>query len=130
MRNALQQVAPVEIDNIVVGRTDRKLSIFAEAKGVSGETVGHLQLWLTEDNVKAFQLMPDGTRNDDYIHQHVLRLAINGLWGEPISVHEGESVITQTYEIEVPEDWKINDLAIVAFVYDDSGVLQVRRLKL
>ena len=111
----LQKPAPVRID-IVVHRNTDELTIHADVEGVDGTVSGRLQLWVVEDNVTAFQLMPDGTRNDTYLHQHVFRTALHS--------------VTPDYTLQVPAEWKIDDLAIIAFLYNDQGVLQVRKLEL
>ena len=72
IREELQKPAPVSI-NIAVLRNNDELTIRADVEGIEGTVSGHLQLWVVEDNVTAFQLMPDGTRNDAYLHQHVFR---------------------------------------------------------
>ena len=129
IREELQKPAPVRID-IAVQRNSDELIINADVEGVDGMVSGRLQLWVVEDNVTAFQLMPDGTRNDTYLHQHVFRTAINGTWGEEMTVKEGEHTVTGSYTLKVPAEWKIDDLAIIAFLYNDQGVLQVRKIEL
>lgn len=87
---------------------------------------GKLQVWLVENNIKTYQSMPDGSHNKSYVHQHVFRDAVNGMWGEDISVAEGETV-NKTYTYEITEaKWNPENMAVVAFVYNDGeGVLQV-----
>jgi hypothetical protein len=80
IREELEKTAPVEID-IELHQNDNQLTVQAEVMGIDGTTSGKLQLWLTEDGITAFQMMPDGTRNMEYIHRHVFRAAINGTWG-------------------------------------------------
>ena len=126
IREELQKPASVSIVLNVMVSEDRTLSIQTDVMGVDGDTNGKLQLWLTEDNITAFQLMPDGTRRDDYLHQHVFRAAVNGTWGEALSVKEGETV-TKWHTMALDDDWKKESLHVVAFVYDDSGVRQVVR---
>lgn len=82
---------------------------------------GHIQLWLTENNIKALQMMPDGTANPEYIHNHVFRRAINGLWGEPFQSAQGE-MHDLVYECALDPVWKTENLSVVAFFYDDRGV--------
>ena len=51
------------------------------------ENVGdklNITLFVIEDNINATQLMPDGTKNDEYIHNHVLREVITDLWGAEV----------------------------------------------
>jgi hypothetical protein len=98
--------------------------------GTDGSTSGHLQLWLTEDDVTAFQLMPDGTRQDDYLHQHVFREALNGTWGQELSVREGETAKLSAEPFTPSSDYNADNLSVVAFVYDDSSVKQVAKTKL
>lgn len=102
----------------------RKLAIEVVSLGTNGSTKGKLQVWLVEDNIIAYQIMPDGTDNMNYVHNHVFRAAVNGTWGEDISLGEGESVVN-TCSYVIPTDWKAENVSVVAFVYNDSGVQQV-----
>lgn len=127
VREELAKSAPVDIDLVLDVKNDQ-LNIWADVRGVQGSTTGKLQLWLTEDNVTAFQLMPDGSRNMEYVHQHVFRTAVNGTWGEPVTVKEGETFTTQHYSLTAQKGWKVENLSVVAFVYNDQGVLQAKKL--
>lgn len=49
------------------------------------EFVGRLQVWITEDGIVAPQMMPDGTLDNEYVHNHVLRSAVNGVWGNDVT---------------------------------------------
>jgi hypothetical protein len=127
IREELEKTAPVEID-IELHQNDNQLTVRAEVMGIDGTTSGKLQLWLTEDGITAFQMMPDGTRNMEYIHRHVFRAAINGTWGESVSVAEGETITTKDYLFTIPEGWNADRRSVVAFVYNDQGVLQAKIL--
>ena len=127
IREELEKTAPVGID-IELHQKDNQLTVRAEVMGIDGTTSGKLQLWLTEDGITAFQMMPDGTRNMEYIHRHVFRAAINGTWGESVSVAEGETFTTKDYLFAIPEGWNADRLSVVAFVYNDQGVLQAKIL--
>ena len=85
-----------------------------------------LQLWIVEDNITAFQKMPDGKTKNDYVHNHVLRDAVNGAWGDEFSLEANETK-EFTYAYSIPSSWKTADLAIVAFAYNDEKVVQVAR---
>ena len=109
--------------------SDGVIHILVDAEGTDGTVTGKLQVWVLEDGIKSLQLMPDGTANQEYIHNHVFRIAVNGAWGEDISVNEGEHVqrsMTQTLE----PNWNPEKLSIVAFVYTENGVQQVTRFQL
>lgn len=104
----------------------RTLTTTVEADGVNGTVNGKLQVWIVEDGVKALQMMPDGKSNKEYIHNHVFRAAVNGTWGEDVTVKEGETT-TKQYSYKLPEAWNADNIAIVAFVYNDGGVENVAK---
>jgi hypothetical protein len=107
---------------------DGVISIVVEATGKEGTVSGKLQVWVLEDAITALQLMPDGSSNRDYIHNHVLRTVVNGTWGEDFAINEGESK-SQTYSQSVDQMWNPANLSIVAFVYNDNGVEQAVKVK-
>lgn len=129
IREELQKVAPVDVDITLTLGENNQIEINTTIQGVDGNTQGKLQLWIVEDDITAFQMMPDGTRNDNYIHQHVLRAAVNGDWGEDVEVQEGYTV-SKTHTFTFSDEWNPEKLSVVAFVYNSSGVLQVAKAKL
>ena len=104
----------------------RTLNTTVGADGVNGTVNGKLQVWIVEDGVKALQMMPDGKSNKEYIHNHVFRAAVNGTWGEDVTVKEGETT-TKQYQYVLPEAWNADNIAVVAFVYNDGGVENVAK---
>lgn len=104
----------------------RTLTTTVGADGVNGTVNGKLQVWIVEDGIKALQMMPDGTSNKEYIHNHVFRAAVNGTWGEDVTVKEGETT-TKQYSYKLPETWTADNIAVVAFVYNDNGVENVAK---
>lgn len=96
------------------------------AFGVNGTVSGKLQVWIVEDGIKAMQMMPDGSANQDYIHNHVFRAAVNGTWGEEVTVKEGETT-SKDYSYVLPETWNAENISVVAFVYNDNGVENVAK---
>ena len=125
IRDALQRPAPVDID-LEVTESDEGFNTHTKVKGVDGDTQGKLQLWIVEDDITAFQMMPDGTRNDNYVHQHVFRATVNGTWGEDISVKEGYTE-ERDFTLNFQDDWKPEKLTVIAFIYNNTGVLQVTK---
>lgn len=92
---------------------------------------GKLQVWVTEDNIVALQDSM-GIRIDNYVHNHVLRAAVNGTWGQDISLTgaEGGNQNEQHYSLSLNPAWKPSDVVIVAFVYNDDEVVQAAKAKL
>ncbi|MBR4296580.1 MAG: Omp28 family outer membrane lipoprotein [Bacteroidaceae bacterium] len=121
------QVAPFSLllDKSVYNEDAHSITVQVEAL-TSADMTANLQLWITESNIESFQKMPSGSINMNYVHNHVLRDAVNGYWGESITLEAGvKQSVTYVYEIPDDKDWNVDNLAVVAFVYDESGVLQV-----
>ena len=121
------QVTPLSLslENTVYNEDTRSITVQVEALA-SADLTAKLQVWVTESNIKSFQKMPDGSTNLNYIHNHVLRDAVNGAWGEPITLDAGvNQQVTYTYAIPEDKNWNAENLAIVAFVYNEGGVVQV-----
>lgn len=104
----------------------RTLTTTVGAFGTNGTVNGKLQVWIVEDGIKALQMMPDGKPNKEYMHNHVFRAAVNGTWGEDVTVKEGETT-TKQYQYVLPETWNADNIAVVAFVYNDGGVENVAK---
>lgn len=124
VRDALQASAPLTLGATTsYDEATKTVTINVNAKGVLDVT-GKLQLWLIEDNITDMQAMPDGSINNNYVHNHVFRTAVNGQDGEDFSIAwDEEKIVTSTYVLN--ENWKAENMSVVAFVYNNSGVQQV-----
>jgi hypothetical protein len=107
---------------------DGTINIVVEAAGKEGTVSGKLQVWVLEDGITAMQMMPDGSTNRDYVHNHVFRAAVNGSWGDIFTINEAETM-KQTLTQAVDASWNTANLSIVAFVYNDNGVEQAVKTK-
>lgn len=107
-----------------------KATILVQTIGLDSAAVsGKLQVWLVEDSIDSFQLMPDGTRTEHYNHMHVFRTSVNDPWGDDIMVSHGE-VVAKSYDLELDPAWVPEHCSVVTFLYDDNGVRQVSKTKL
>lgn len=106
----------------------RTVSITVNSEGTTGTTAGKLQIWLIEDGITAMQTFPGNKFDMEYVHNHVLRAAVNGDWGTDFTIHEGEEK-AQTFTYQLDEKWVPENVSVVAFVYTDSGVAQVEKAK-
>lgn len=124
VREAIQMPTDIQFQlSSYFDSVDGKIKINLEI--VNGEPVnGHLQLWITESSITALQMMPDGSANAEYVHNHVFRRSVNGTWGTPFTAVQGE-VKPLYFECEPDEGWEIANLSVVAFIYNDQGVQQV-----
>lgn len=85
-----------------------------------------LTLFIMEDGINATQRMPDGTDNEDYIHNHVLRDVITDIWGADIDCTgtAGEKRFARFAYAQYKEEWDLQHCHIVAFV-SDKGSKQI-----
>lgn len=95
----------------------------------TGPVSGKLQVWLVEDSIDSFQLMPDGSRVEHYNHMHVFRASINDPWGDAVTVNHGE-VVSKQFGFKLDSTWVPEHCSLVVFLYDDNGVKQVVKKKL
>lgn len=119
----LQNEAPVELTVKATIADNGKMEIGIEYLAVK-DFSGKLQVWIVEDNIVALQMLPDGTLNREYVHNHVLRSAVNGTWGDDVVWPSGKQG-TLSFSAEVQEDWNPKNLSVIAFVYNEGGVQQV-----
>lgn len=82
----------------------RTVSITVNSEGTTGTTAGKLQIWLIEDGITAMQTLPGNKFDMEYVHNHVLRAAVNGDWGTDFTIHEGEEK-AQTFTYQLDEKW-------------------------
>lgn len=125
VREAISQTAPISIDiSNTYDEATKTVKIDVKTVGITDATTGKLQVWVIENNIIAIQLMPDGTNNPNYVHNHVFRATVNGLWGDDFAINKDETKTNQ-YTLTLDEKWVADNVPIVAFVYNDNGVQQV-----
>ena len=102
---------------------------------MSSESInGKLQLWVTESNIIAMQMDKTLGLIKDYEHNHVYRACIKatenqGFWGEDVAIKENIAMSFDR-QIAVKDNWKAENLSVVAFVYNDKdGVYQAAECK-
>lgn len=78
-----------------------------------GSTNKRITVFLTEDNVLADAQA--GSGSDTYYHQHLMR-CVNTTWGDPLTWQGDE--FTYTCSFDIADDWKLQDLKVVAAVGD------------
>lgn len=128
--NNIQKQAEVMLEaECAYNEASRNVEITVAADGVANID-GSLQVWLVEDSVVSLQFLSGISQPDmDYVHNHVFRATVNGQMGDDISVVQGERV-EREFTYEISQDWKPEDMSVVAFIYNDTGVLQTVKAKL
>ena len=130
VRDELSKTASLELSVFSdYSAGQRVANIMVSTMGTDGNTSGHLQVWLIESGITAFQYMPDGSTNREYVHNHVFRKAVNGTWGTDFSIKEGE-IKQDEFNCTIDEGWVPENMEVVVFVYNDGGVCQVAKCQL
>lgn len=89
--------------------TSRKLSLVA---------------YVIEDGIVGWQFDYESTPQEigNYVHNHVLRTSLNGVFGEDVKADNAQlsagDVIEKSYSKAVRSDWNVANCKVVAFVYD------------
>lgn len=99
-----------------------KITVNGESNNVFDKESARLTMYMTEDNIAAKSQKGGGS---NFVHQHVIR-KYNTSWGDPIT-WTGNS-FSMTYEWEVDDTWKKEDIKLVALVnkYNNKDVLDNR----
>jgi Outer membrane protein Omp28 len=115
--------AIIEIENTYNAST-RSLNITVKTDFLKSLTGTYkLVLVMTEDNIYSCQKDDDATPVlvSNYRHRHVLRGAINGNFGESISIDpQAELSVTKTFNYAVNSNWIDTNCQIVAFVFNEA----------
>lgn len=126
VRDEIQRESSLNI-SVNASVSNGKLSV--ETDLLALETLsGKLQLWVLEDGIVAPQISHSGA-NPQYVHNHVFRDALNGTWGEDVTLSLGEQKMVEHKNIELDASWKTENLSVVAFVYNNDGVMQAAQCK-
>lgn len=120
--DAISQESELEL-SVSAEVKDGKLDVKTDLLALN-DVAGKLQLWVLEDSIRTVQLLPTGGADLNYVHNHVLRGAVNGTWGEDISLALGEAKQLSNNAYVLDRSWKKEHLSVVAFVYNGNGVLQ------
>lgn len=128
IRTELGKETPVNIELAATLASDGTTIDIATTIKSSSNVSGKLQLWVVENGITAMQMLPNGDLDLEYVHNNVFRGSVNGMGGEAVNIQSGVHGEFQ-HTAAVKDWWKAENLAIVAFVYNDGGVLQAARAK-
>lgn len=98
----------------------------------------YVNVWITEGNIVARQYMPDGSKNEKYVHQHVLRDVLTPAYGEPVLSQDTEGMVSCTFSYDIPKIYgmrsktDVQNMAVVAFVTkgEKGEVMQVEEARI
>jgi len=83
-----------------------------------------LVAYVVEDNIIGWQFDYESTPQEigNYVHNHVLRTSLNGVFGENIKADISQmatgDVIEKSYSKKIRPDWNISNCKVVTFIYD------------
>lgn len=82
-------------------------------------------LVLIEDGIVATQMMPDGSHNENYVHNHILRDVITDIWGADVDA-DGTAGCKRhaIFQYAIPSsEWNLENCHVVAFLsYPDKKI--------
>lgn len=117
--------------SVLYDDSTRTLKTIVNTEWLSNESGSfHLQLFLLEDSIVAYQL-DNSNHVQNYTHRHMLRKAINGTWGTPIPSSNLGDTDEQDFAIEIDPAFNKDHCIVVAHIYKvapDYEVLQAEEL--
>ena len=121
----IQRPTNLDIDLAARVNAANEIEISTELKPYA-DMKGKLQLWVVEDGIVASQI-DHGSLKKNYVQNHVFRAAVNGTWGEDVTL-KPQINQAKTASIAIKDNWNVANLHIVAFVYNDKdGELQAQK---
>ena len=113
----------IEIEEVINDKKEVKQNISCTANITSSEEgEGKIQFWIVESGIVAQQKMPDGSINQNYVHNNVFRAQVFPMRGNPIAFSRDGATANGT--IEVRERWSLENVSVVAFVSDNNNIVQ------
>ncbi|MGB0886535.1 MAG: Omp28 family outer membrane lipoprotein [Vicingaceae bacterium] len=83
-----------------------------------------LQVYIIEDHIIDWQLN-NGVDIPDYDHRHVLRGAVNPIWGDVITNTTQGTIDDKTFTYTLATNWDKDNCEIVAFIYKEGPDYEV-----
>ncbi|MDD3700076.1 MAG: Omp28 family outer membrane lipoprotein [Bacteroidales bacterium] len=117
--------------------TNRKLDIAVKGEFLTALTGEYkLIVCILEDSIVSPQKNSDASAGvtpiiHDYVHRHMLRQTVNGIWGESIAVQPiANSMFETQYSLTLNSQYKAQHCSIMAFVYDAANweIMQVEEV--
>ena len=107
----LGQKAEVNVGGqVIINPITRKATITVEAyyTANSASDKNYLTIMMVQDSIMGSQAggsayNPDQMIGDEYVHMHTLRDIITATWGDEIAPTTAGSLVTKTYEYQIPE---------------------------
>lgn len=134
-RTIQSPIASVEIDYAEINQNGDRQDIDASVTVKSDKPLNaKLEVWITEDGLVKRQYMPDNSKNDNYVHNHVFRGLLTPAEGQSIELTNLTSR-TVTFERPLKNEptvkWNAEKLGVVAILTStkDGRVIQVESKK-
>ncbi|MFA9213759.1 MAG: Omp28-related outer membrane protein [Candidatus Methylacidiphilales bacterium] len=119
-----QFIVGVSLTNLKVDSVNGTIKVDVNAKffkEVSGEY--YIATYFYEDGVISNQKMAGAPDNPNQVHNHVVRAAPRGAWGEVLSTGSSNinKVFTQSYTYILDSKWNSSKLAAMTIVWKKDG---------
>ena len=123
IRTELQKDALLDIETVPTYDEDSTSATIRTTLKPVADIEGKLQIWVTESCIVSRQ-KNGSSFIKEYEHNHVYRASANSVGGENISL-SANVFTTKEHTIAIKDEWNAKNLTVVAFVYNDNGVVQV-----
>ncbi len=114
---------------------NNNLSVAVSVTGIGQLPANNrLVVAITESKIIAFQKdyrLPPPSEIPNFEHNYLFRGNINGTWGEAVNLLPNQT-ITKNYSFQINSSWKVENLHIIAYLYDgdSKSVRQVEEVSI
>ena len=78
--------------------------------------------YAVEDRVVAWQTTSGNSRNENYVHRHVVRkLLSSSVAGDALGVVNADQEKEHSYEFNVDPSWNLENMSVVVLAIDKDG---------
>lgn len=78
--------------------------------------------YVVEDKITAWQTIEGPSRDEDYLHRHVVRMMLSSSFaGDALGVLAAEQEAEHSYEFAVDPAWNLENTAVVVLAIDKNG---------
>jgi len=117
-------IVGVSLTNLKVDSINGSIKVDVNAKFFKEVTGDYnIAIYFYEDGVISNQKMTGAPDNPNQVHNHVVRAAPTGAWGEVLSTGKSDinKVFTKSYTYLLDSNWKPSKLAAMAIVWKKDG---------
>ena len=94
-----------------------------DAKLFSEKSMNYrMAAYAIEDRIVAYQTTSGNTKDEDYVHRHVVRRMLSGtIHGDDLGVVSADQEKEHSFEFSIDPSWNLDNMTVAVLAIDESG---------